>query len=189
VTVKAQKNYVKKTLDHEKARFKEQISKMEEEHKQELAKLNNHISDIEKELDAALAQTKSKKIIPVFDSQDLGVTPLEEDELSQSSTTSSTFSRASSSQSSSTGGDLLSIAAKKHRVLKPNNSNKVKVPLQKNNIFGVSRPGASGTSGLLKRMYENASKPPDGMTYDGMGRTVRAEIAFKPAPVVKKFKH
>jgi hypothetical protein len=200
VNIKAQKVHLKRTLEHEKTRFKDSFSKLEIQQKQEVDKLNIKINELEEEIEHLQAMNSRKQKNPNQYFDDLGVSVLEIDDSSQKSSTSATSTKPSSSQSSvSSSKTSTSTSSKtssstssrtlpsKGRILTTStNTNKVKVPLQKSNtIFGTSRLSSSGTHGLLKRMYYNAANLPDGMAYDGMGRTVRAESGFKAAPVKK----
>lgn len=187
VNIKAQKVQLKRSLEHEKTRFKENISKLEIVQKQEVDKLNIKINELEDEIFRMKANAQ-KKQKHYFD--DLGVGMLDVDGSSQKSSSSVSSAKPSSSQSSVSSSKTSTSTNSKNRVpLKSStNTNKVKLPLQKSStIFGTSRLSSSGISGLNKRMYNNAANLPDGMAYDGMGRTVKAESGFKPA-VVKRFK-
>jgi len=198
VNLKAQKAQLKRCLEHEKTRFKEGFSKLETKHKQEVDKLNIKINEMEDEI-GHLQAINPRKQIPTRYFDDLGVSVLEIDDSSQRSSTSGTSTKPSSSQSSvsssktSTSSNASSSTSSKtlpskSRVLTAStNTNKIKLPLQKSNsIFGKSRLSSSGTNSLHKRMYNNAANLPDGMAYDGMGRTVRAETGFKTAAVKVK---
>jgi len=192
INAKAQKHHLKKTMDHEKARYKESHSKLEKHHKEEVAKLERHICELESELLTLQtgANKRSHQAVPSLSKfDDLGVDMLEPDECSQKSTASSLSTASSQSftscKSSASG---ISIVPGKNRVLKPSNTNKVKVPLQKSGIFGAARPGSSGINALNKRMLQSAANPPSGMAFDGMGRTVKADSGFKTTTAIKRFK-
>ncbi|XP_059481245.1 E3 ubiquitin-protein ligase TRAIP [Neocloeon triangulifer] len=178
--------HLKRGIEQEKNHAKESIAKLEKEHKEEVARLQNQMAALEKEIITLQMNARKKPRLADSQMDDLGVGLLEDDSQKSSESghknsqkSSASSSRPSSSQSSKSSTSTAPTVPKP-RALKPSNSNKVTVPLQKqNNIFGVSRLSSSGSSGLLKRMYDNASKLPEGMTYDGMGRTVKAEVGFK----------
>jgi hypothetical protein len=198
VNIKAQKLQLKRSLEHEKTRFKEGFSKLEIKQKQEVDKLNIKINELEDEIAHLQAINSRKQKIPTRYFDDLGVGMLDIGDSSQKSSASGTSTKPSSSQSSvsssktsastssksssSTSINTLPLPSKSRVLAASTNTNKVKVPLQKsNNIFGTARLSSSGTNSLHKRMYNNAANLPDGMAYDGMGRTVRAESGFKTA--------
>ncbi|XP_065335912.1 E3 ubiquitin-protein ligase TRAIP-like [Cloeon dipterum] len=194
VTFKSRVLLLKRSVEQEKMNGKRQVAELEKQHKIEVELLNNHMSNLEHEILQLNKRQKEKEAKAERDYLmcDQFLSNLEG---SQKSILDST--PPGSSQNSSRGAILKpstsstlkpstssTLKPSTSSTLKVSNSNKMKVALRKpGDIFGVSRlSGGSGQTGLMKRMYENAAKLPDNMTYDGFGRTVRAESCFKSRP-------
>ncbi|CAB3369946.1 Hypothetical predicted protein [Cloeon dipterum] len=192
VTSKSRVLLLKRSIEQEKMNSKRQMAELEKQHKIEVELLNNHMSNLEHEIlqlnksqkeedaraekrhmifaDMILASSQKS----ILDSSPPGSCQNSSSVAILKPSTSSTLKPSTSS----------TLKPSTSSTLKVSNSNKMKVALRKpGDIFGVSRlSGGSGQTGLRKRMYENAVKLPDDMTYDGFGRTVRAESCFKSRP-------